>query len=152
MSPHPKLAALVLIIACAVPVPATALVGFDGQWSVSATVDAGSSTGPDRYLIIVRDGTVDDARGSGADASGRVGNDGRRVGSIKSGLANIAVEGRLRTTAGSGRRNLSGPTSCSGRWTVAKAGQVRKRPVEAAHTNIMDTNRIQEDGVVLVTI
>ena len=149
MSPHPKLAALVLIIACAVPVPATALVGFDGQSSVSATVDAGSSTGPDRYLIIVRDGTVDDARGSGADASGH---DGRHVGSIKSGLANIAVEGRLRTTAGSGRRNLSGPTSCSGRWTVAKAGQVRKRPVEAAHTNIMDTNRIQEDGVVLVTI
>jgi len=122
MSPHPKLAAMVLTIASAVPVPATAQVGFDGHWSVSATVNEGGCTGPYRYPIVVHDGAVDDASGSGADASGRVGDDGRLVGSIKSGLADIAVEGRLRATAGSGRWNLSGPISCSGRWTATKAG------------------------------
>ncbi|TXN81119.1 hypothetical protein [Methylobacterium sp. WL8] len=122
MSPHLKFAALLLSIACAAPVPVEARTGFDGRWSVSATVDDGGCTGPYRYPIVVRDGIVDDASGSGADASGRVGKGGRLVGSIRSGLASIAVEGRLRTSAGSGRWNMAGPISCSGRWTASRSG------------------------------
>lgn len=122
MSPFPKIAALALTFACTVPAPAVAQVGFDGQWSVSATVDEGGCTGPYRYPIVIRDGIVDDTSGSGADASGRVADDGRLVGSIRSGLASIAVEGRLRSSAGSGRWSLAGPVSCRGRWTASKAG------------------------------
>lgn len=123
MSPHPKIAALALAIGCAMPVPATAQVGFGGQWSVSATVDEGGCIGPYRYPIVVRDGVVDDASGSGADAFGRVADDGTLIGSIRSGLASIAVEGRLRSSTGSGRWNLGGPVACSGRWTANKRGQ-----------------------------
>lgn len=122
MSPYPKIAALALAVGFALPVPAIAQVGFDGQWSVSATVDEGGCTGPYRYPIVIRAGRVDDASGSGADASGRVADDGTLVGSIRSGLASIAVEGRLRSSTGSGRWNLGGPVACSGRWTASKAG------------------------------
>ena len=122
MSSHPKFAALCLGIACAVPLQAAAQAGFDGQWSVTATVEDGGCTGPYRYPIVIRDGVVDDASGSGADASGRVRKDGRLIGSIKSGLADIAVEGRLRSAPGAGRWNLSGPIPCRGRWTASKAG------------------------------
>ena len=117
-----KLAALALTVACAAIAPAAAEPGFDGRWSVAATVEDGGCTGPYRYPIVIRAGIVDDAGGSGADASGRVGEDGRIVGSIKSGLASIAVEGQLRASAGSGRWTLAGPIACSGRWTASKAG------------------------------
>ncbi|WP_419828878.1 hypothetical protein [Methylobacterium sp.] len=122
MSPHWKISALALTIACVAPAPVAAQTKFDGRWSVSATVDGGSCTGPYRYPIVVRDGAVDDPGGSMTNASGRVADDGRIVGSIKSGLASIAVKGRLRAPAGSGRWNLAGPVSCSGRWTASKFG------------------------------
>jgi hypothetical protein len=122
MSPHWKISALALAIACATPVSVVAQGKFDGRWSVSATVDDGGCTGPYRYPIAIRGGIVDDASGSEADASGRVRNNGRLVGSIKSGLASIAVEGRLRSSDGSGRWDLAGPISCSGRWTARKSG------------------------------
>ena len=117
-----KLAALALTVACASTAPAAAEPGFDGHWSFAATVEDGGCTGPYRYPIVIRAGIVDDAGGSGADALGRVGEDGRIVGSIKSGLASIAVEGQLRASAGSGRWMLAGPIACSGRWTASKAG------------------------------
>lgn len=96
---------------------AQAATRFDGNWSVTATVDDGSCTGPYRYPIVIRDGVVDDAGGSGVDVSGRAGSDGRIVGTIRSGLANVAVEGLLRALDGSGLWTLTGPVSCSGRWT-----------------------------------
>ena len=121
-----KRAALALTVAwtvaCSASAPAAAEPGFDGHWSVAATVEDGGCTGPYRYPIVIRAGIVDDAGGSGADALGRVGEDGRIVGSIKSGLASIAVEGQLRASAGSGRWMLAGPIACSGRWTASKAG------------------------------
>lgn len=121
MSPHWKVLAMALAIASATPVPVVAQARFDGRWTVSATVDDGGCTGPYRYPIVVRDGVVDDASGSAADASGRVADDGRIVGSIRSGLASIAVEGRLQASTGSGRWTLTGPISCSGRWTSSKS-------------------------------
>ncbi len=120
MSPFLKIAALGLGIACATTAPAAA--GFDGRWSVAATVDEGACDGPYSYPIVIRDGIVDDARGSKVDASGRVDGDGRIVGSIRSGLASVAVEGRLAASTGSGRWTLAGPITCTGRWTARKSG------------------------------
>ena len=122
MLPNGTIFATVFAFACATSVPVVAQAGFDGRWSVSATVDTGGCTGPYRYPIVIRDGIVDDASGSDADASGCVGEDGRLVGSIESGLASIAVEGRLRNAGGSGRWTLAGPISCSGRWRARKSG------------------------------
>ena len=105
----------VLIGLAAAPGRADAASRFDGAWSVVATADSGTYTGPYRYPIVIRDGTVDDAGGQGIDASGRAAPDGRISGTIRQGLANVAVSGRLRGTAGSGRWTLSGLTACSGR-------------------------------------
>ena len=95
---------------------------FDGAWSVVATADSGTCTGPYRYPIVIRDGAVDDAGGNGVDASGRAGTDGRITGTIRQGLANVSVSGRLRGSGGSGRWTLSGLGTCSGRWTARRAG------------------------------
>jgi hypothetical protein len=122
MSPFLKTVALGLGLACATTIPPLADAGFDGRWSVSATVDEGGCDGPYSYPIVIRDGIVDDARGSNVDASGRVGGDGRIVGSISSGLASVAVEGRLAASTGSGRWTLTGPIVCTGRWTATRSG------------------------------
>jgi hypothetical protein len=95
---------------------------FDGAWSVVATADSGSCAGPYRYPIVIRDGNVDDAGANGVDTSGRATTDGRITGTIRQGLANVSVSGRLRGTGGSGRWTLSGLTSCSGRWTARRSG------------------------------
>ncbi|MGX7706218.1 hypothetical protein [Methylobacterium sp. Gmos1] len=95
---------------------------FDGAWSVVATAETGSCTGPYRYPIVIRDGIVDDAGGNGVDASGRAGADGRITGTIRSGLASVAVSGTLRGSAGSGRWSLSGISPCTGRWTARRTG------------------------------
>lgn len=95
---------------------------FDGSWSVVATADAGSCTGPYRYPIVIRDGNVDDAGSNGVDASGRAADDGRIVGTIRRGLASVAVSGRLSKTTGRGNWRLTGLGSCSGRWTARRTG------------------------------
>ncbi|AWN45170.1 hypothetical protein DK419_01530 [Methylobacterium terrae] len=95
---------------------------FDGAWSVVATAETGNCTGPYRYPIVIRDGIVDEAGGSGVDASGRAAADGRISGTIRSGLASVAVTGRLRGAAGSGRWTLSGLSPCTGRWTARRSG------------------------------
>ena len=95
---------------------------FDGAWSVVAMAESGTCTGPYRYPIVIRDGNVDDAGGNGVDASGRAGADGRITGTIRQGLANVSVSGRLRGSGGSGRWTLSGLATCSGRWTARRSG------------------------------
>jgi hypothetical protein len=113
---------LATLLATASVSAAVAATRFDGNWSVTATVDDGGCTGPYRYPIVIRDGVVDDAGGSGVDASGRAGADGRIVGTIRNGPASVAVEGRLRVSEGQGVWTLSGPVPCSGRWTSRKTG------------------------------
>ena len=93
---------------------------FDGAWSVVATTDNGTCTGPYRYPIVIRDGAVDDAGGNGVDASGRATSDGRISGTIRKGLASVTVSGRLRGSRGSGRWSLSGLGACSGPWTARR--------------------------------
>lgn len=95
---------------------------FDGAWSVVAMPESGTCTGPYRYPIVIRDGQVDDAGGNGVDASGHAGEDGRIVGTIRRGLADVAVSGRLRGDVGRGRWALTGLGSCSGRWTARRTG------------------------------
>ncbi|MEG9529648.1 MAG: hypothetical protein MIL41_28395 [Hyphomicrobiales bacterium] len=95
---------------------------FDGAWSVVAMTESGTCTGPYRYPIVIRDGQVDEAGGNGVDASGHAGEDGRITGTIRRGLANVAVSGRLSGAAGRGRWTLSGLGSCSGRWTARRTG------------------------------
>jgi hypothetical protein len=95
---------------------------YDGAWSVVATAETGSCTGPYRYPIVIRDGIVDDAGNSGVDASGRAAADGRISGTIRSGLVSVAVDGRLRGASGSGRWSLSGLSPCTGRWTARRTG------------------------------
>ncbi|MCJ2134271.1 hypothetical protein MKK69_09415 [Methylobacterium sp. J-026] len=95
---------------------------FDGAWAVVATAENGTCSGPYRYPIVIRDGAVDDGGGNGVDASGRAGADGRISGTIRKGLASVAVTGRLRGSGGSGRWTLTGLGSCSGRWTARRTG------------------------------
>lgn len=95
---------------------------FDGVRSVVATAESGSCSGPYRYPIVIRDGNVDEAGGQGVDASGRASADGRITGTIRRGLADVAVSGRLRRATGSGRWTLSGLTACSGRWIAHRTG------------------------------
>ncbi|WP_245524535.1 hypothetical protein [Methylobacterium nonmethylotrophicum] len=95
---------------------------FDGSWSVVATAETGTCTGPYRYPIVIRDGLVDDAGGNDVDASGRAAADGRITGTIRSGLASVSVTGRLRGSAGSGRWSLAGISPCAGRWTARRNG------------------------------
>ncbi|SFV12444.1 hypothetical protein SAMN02799631_05473 [Methylobacterium sp. 174MFSha1.1] len=123
---HPVLARaslLALLLGPAAPaLAAPAANRFDGAWSVVATAETGSCTGPYRYPIVIRDGVVDDAGGNDVDASGRAGADGRITGTIRSGLASVAVSGRLRGSAGSGRWSLAGISPCTGRWTARRTG------------------------------
>lgn len=123
---HPALAPLCLALAslpglAAGPARAApAAHPFDGAWSVVATAETGTCTGPYRYPIVIRAGIVDDAGGSGVDASGRADAAGRISGTIRSGLASVAVTGRLRGAAGSGRWSLAGISPCTGRWTARR--------------------------------
>ena len=93
---------------------------FDGAWSVQAVAETGSCSGPYTYPIAIRDGVLKDSGGQGVDASGRAGADGRISGTIRSGLARIAVTGKLRGTSGAGQWSLGGLGSCSGRWTAQR--------------------------------
>jgi len=126
IAPIRRLAAilgLAPVVGVVLAVPAAAAPAanrFDGAWSVVATAETGSCTGPYRYPIVIRDGVVDEAGGSGVDASGRAGRDGRIAGTIRNGLASVAVTGRLRGAAGSGRWSLSGISPCAGRWTARR--------------------------------
>ncbi|MET7247960.1 hypothetical protein ABZT49_31870 [Methylobacterium sp. EM32] len=114
---------LALLLALAAPaLAAPAANRFDGAWSVVATAETGSCTGPYRYPIVIRDGVVDEAGCNDVDASGRAGADGRITGTIRSGLASVAVTGRLRGSAGSGRWSLAGISPCTGRWTARRTG------------------------------
>ncbi|UHC13793.1 hypothetical protein LRS73_14440 [Methylobacterium currus] len=118
----------VLFFALAAPAFATAVRAapaanrFDGAWSVVATAESGSCAGPYRYPIVIRDGIVDDAGSHGVDASGRATADGRLTGTIRSGLASVAVTGTLRGSAGRGRWSLAGISPCTGRWTARRTG------------------------------
>lgn len=94
---------------------------FDGDWSVTATGETGDCPGPYNYAIVIRDGIVDDAGQAGVDASGRTGADGAITGTIRKGLASVAVSGRLRGKGGGGRWTLTGLGSCSGRWTARRS-------------------------------
>lgn len=109
-----------LIVAVCTATGAAAANQFDGSWSVIATAESGSCTGPYSYPIVIRDGAVDDAGGNGVDASGRAGADGRITGTIRKGLASVSVSGRLRGSAGTGRWTLSGLGACAGRWTARR--------------------------------
>ncbi|AWN51525.1 hypothetical protein [Methylobacterium sp. 17Sr1-1] len=124
--PRPVLARaplLALLLGLAAPaLAAPAANRFDGAWSVVATAETGSCTGPYRYPIVIRDGVVDDTGGNDVDASGRAGADGRITGTIRSGLASVAVTGTLRGSAGSGRWSLAGISPCTGRWTARRTG------------------------------
>ncbi|GJD36019.1 hypothetical protein [Methylobacterium aerolatum] len=117
----PALASLALLGLAAPAGAAPAANRFDGGWSVTATGETGDCAGPYRYAIVIRDGIVDDAGGSDVDASGRTASDGRITGTIRKGLANVAVSGRLRGSAGTGRWTLTGLGSCSGRWTARRS-------------------------------
>lgn len=114
------LAPLALLALTSVAAAAPAANRFDGNWSVVATSDDESCTGPYRYAIVIRDGNVDDAGDNGVDASGRAGSDGRINGTIRKGLASVAVSGQLKGSGGGGRWTLSGLGSCSGRWTARR--------------------------------
>jgi hypothetical protein len=114
------LAPLAILAFASTATAAPAANRFDGNWSVVATSDDESCTGPYRYAIVIRDGNVDDAGSNGVDASGRTGPDGRITGIIRKGLANVAVSGRLRGSGGGGSWTLSGLASCSGRWTARR--------------------------------
>ncbi|MGU3465262.1 hypothetical protein ACLBXO_10455 [Methylobacterium sp. C33D] len=111
-----------LILTVCTATGASAANRFDGSWSVIATAETGSCTGPYSYPIVIRDGNVDDAGGNGVDASGRAGPDGRIIGTIRKGLASVSVSGRLRGSAGTGRWTLSGLGACAGRWTARRTG------------------------------
>ncbi|MGY2047809.1 hypothetical protein [Methylobacterium sp. JK268] len=113
---------LVLTLAAASAAPAATGRAFDGTWAVVATTESGTCAGPYRYPIVIRDGIVDDAGGTGVDASGRAGADGRITGAIRQGLASITVTGRLRAAAGTGRWSLAGPVPCAGRWRARRTG------------------------------
>jgi hypothetical protein len=106
----------------AAPASAADTGRFDGAWSVVATTSTGTCEGPYRYPIVIRDGVIDDAAGNGIDASGRAAADGRVSGTIRQGLASVAVEGRLRGSSGAGRWSLSGVAACTGRWTARRSG------------------------------
>jgi hypothetical protein len=116
------LAPTLILGLASVPGAADAANRFDGAWSVVATAESGTCTGPYRYPIVIRDGLVDDAGDNGVDASGRAAEDGRITGTIRRGLANVTVSGRLNGQAGRGRWTLSGLGACSGRWTARRAG------------------------------
>lgn len=105
-----------------VPTQSLAAGRFDGAWSVVATAETGTCTGPYRYPIVIRDGAVDDAGDNGVEASGRAAPDGRISGTIRKGLASVMVSGRLRGSGGNGRWSLSGLGACSGRWTARRTG------------------------------
>ncbi|WP_083936024.1 hypothetical protein [Methylobacterium sp. B1] len=47
-----------LFLAVGAPTGAYAANRFDGAWSVIATAESGSCTGPYSYPIVIRDGTV----------------------------------------------------------------------------------------------
>ena len=111
-----------LLALASVATAAPAANRFDGNWSVVATSADESCTGPYRYAIVIRDGNVDDAGDNGVDTSGRTGADGRITGTIRKGLASVAVSGRLKGSGGGGRWSLSGLGSCSGRWTARRTG------------------------------
>lgn len=111
-----------LLVLAAPALAAPAANRFDGAWSVVATAETGTCTGPYRYPIVIRDGVVDDAGGTDVDASGRAGADGRITGTIRSGLASVAVTGTLRGSTGSGRWSLAGISPCTGRWTARRTG------------------------------
>jgi len=102
--------------------PAAAAGPFDGAWSVQAVAETGSCSGPYRYPIAIRNGVLEDAGTHGVDASGRAGADGRISGTIRTGLARIAVSGRLRGKSGAGEWSLGGLSACSGRWTAQRTG------------------------------
>lgn len=102
--------------------PAAAAGPFDGAWSVQAVAETGSCSGPYRYPIAIRNGVLEDAGAHGVDTSGRAGADGRINGTIRTGLARIAVTGRLRGTSGTGQWSLAGLNACSGRWTAQRTG------------------------------
>ncbi|AWN38450.1 hypothetical protein [Methylobacterium radiodurans] len=121
----PELALAPALLLVAVPAQAIAAPlenRFDGTWSVVAMTETGSCRGPYHYPIVIRGGTVDEASGNAADASGRAGSDGRIAGTIRQGPATIAVSGRLRGSAGKGRWILDGLASCAGRWTARRTG------------------------------
>jgi len=113
-----------LLILALVSLPALpALAGpFDGAWSVQAVAETGRCSGPYRYPIAIRNGVLKDTGSHGVDASGRAAADGRINGTIRTGLARIAVTGRLRGTRGAGQWTLGGLASCSGRWTAQRTG------------------------------
>ena len=94
---------------------------FNGNWSVTATGETGDCTGPYQYAIAIRDGVVDDAGNTGVDASGQAQADGTITGTIRKGLASVAVSGRLRGSGGGGRWTLTGLGSCGGRWTARRS-------------------------------
>lgn len=120
--PSPLAVATLALLGLAAPASAAPAANrFDGGWSVTATGEAGDCAGPYSYAIVIRDGIVDDAGGSGVDASGRTNSDGRITGTIRKGLANVAVSGRLRGSGGKGRWMLTGLGSCSGRWTARRS-------------------------------
>lgn len=119
---HAALAPALFLALVGVTGEANAAGHFDGSWSVEATGSEGSCTGPYRYPIVIRDGKVDDAGSNDVDASGRAQPDGDISGTIRRGLAVVAVSGRLEGSSGSGQWTLTGLGSCSGRWTAHKTG------------------------------
>ncbi len=117
------LPAILLVVLASVPAHAAPPAHpFDGAWSVTATSESGSCRGPYRYPIVIRGGSVDDAGNNAVDASGQAGRDGRIAGTIRQGLANVSVKGRLSGSTGAGRWTLTGLAACSGRGTARRTG------------------------------
>lgn len=120
---HAALPVVLLVTLGSAPVRAAPPTNpFDGAWSVTATTESGSCSGPYRYPIVIRGGSVDDAGDNDVDASGQAGRDGRIAGTIRQGLANVSVKGRLSGSTGAGRWTLTGLAACSGRWTARRTG------------------------------
>jgi hypothetical protein len=119
-----RTAAVLSVVTAALTGPAEAapqVSRFNGNWSVTATGESGDCVGPYQYAIVIRDGVVDDAGNNGVDASGQTTADGTITGTIRKGLASVAVSGRLRGSGGGGRWMLTGLGSCTGRWTARRS-------------------------------
>jgi hypothetical protein len=92
--------------------PAIAQTPYDGLWKVNVVTKTGSCQPITSYPLVVADGKV-----SGADVSGRVGNNGI----VKVSLSGAFAVGQLSGNVGSGKWNAASVgTPCSGRWMATR--------------------------------
>ena len=122
-----RLAAAVLIIACAAPAASaphrTPLPDrFDGTWSVEIITEAGSCDRAYRYPVRIERGRARFV-GTAFTVEGGVTGNGAIRGSISNGTTTADVRGRLgRNGFGAGTWASSGLLQCRGRWNAERRG------------------------------